>query len=576
MGERIEAERSRVKGEAALATVQNAAERRQNTEDLLRQEELLLGTPGQLSGNLGGLSQAELPYAGRFEFDSQQFESIAGRTKWTAGAQAGVQSANKLLEEAQAAARMGDTTRAESLREQANAAVKGGLPGGMSNLWSGSLGNAIQLRTDPNVEAATRLSSPLAQTVGANVARGRELADPNSAERQRLFGQVVSAPVAEISSGQRAALGNIGSRTSSALRDLDQGFGRAIGELTTGERKSLSELDAGFGRALQAITVGEAKSIGEVDNGLNYALEAVRKATENALRSIEAGAGDTRRAATDKMRQRGAAARPFETQQVQARVEERFATQRAISETEGGRQQAALQAGAAGERAGIYERANTNRAELESNEATQKSNVIMGAASGRAQLEGQQAMTKAQIQEQAGMAEAQINLQATLAKADVMQRGTMFVEQFSADFSFASVNQAQAFLQNQAGVREQFQGAMDNLALAGASLLDAQSARAQQASLAMMGTADEGGSGWLQVGAAIAGGAAGFFIGGPTGALAGAQLGGALAGGGGGGGGISFPQRQTAAGPARRTGTPPINPNAPQRPDLGRGPTIGI
>lgn len=515
MGARIEAERSRVKGAEAQAMVQQRVQERKSTEQMLMQQEQLLGTPGQVAGNLGGgVSSAELPYAGRYNLDTAAFEQIAGRTKWTAGAQAGVDKANDLLEQAQAAARAGNTEQAAALKAQADAALKSGLPNTalFNNLWGGPLQGAFQYQTDPNVEAATRLNSPLAQTVGANVARGRELADPNSAARQQLTQNIVNAPVAEINSGQRAALSNISTRTNSALSAIDTGFGQAISEITTGEAKSLSELDAGFGRALQAITVGEAKSIGEVDAGLQYALEAISKGTENALRAIESGVQGTRRAMTDQMRQRGAAARPFQAQAVQARTEEKFATDRAIVETERGKQDAQLQASAAGARAGIYERSNASRAQLEASEATQKSGVIMGAASQRAQLEGTQAQTTADIQIRAGLAEAQINMQATLAKADVMQRGQMFVEQFSADFSFQSVAQAQAFLNNQAGVREEYQRSLDNLAVAGAGFANASADRAHQSSMQLQ-ELSAAAPAWLMVVAAIAGSASGAATG---------------------------------------------------------------
>jgi hypothetical protein len=570
MGARIEAKKSEQLGTVARLEIQNAAKRRTETEQFLMQQEQLLGTPDQIMGRLGGgVSNSELPYIQRYQFNDSQASSLTGQQYKIDSLKSGVTKANSLLEQAQAAARAGDMAGAQQLKLQADNAVLGDF----ASATRGKIfkdptiyGSLITQTQDPNVAAATRLNSPIAQTVGANVAKGREFADPNSAASRQLFNSVVTAPVAEVSAGQRAALGNISSRTSSSLRDLDAGLGRALAEFTGGEVKALSAIDSGFGRALQAITVGESKSVGEIESGLQYALTAVQKATENALRAIESGAEGTRRAAVDQMRQRGSAARPFETQAVQARTEERFSTQRAITETEKGRQEAALQAGASGEKAGIYERSNMARAGLESDAASQRSGIIVNAANNRGSAQLSTAQQRANLQFEAGMAEANINLQATLAKGNLMQQGTQFTEQFRADFSFASVNQAQAFLSNQAGVREEYQSALDNLALAGATLAQKQSEQALNYSMSL-GAHGGDPSGAIQIGATVLGAVGGFIASGgnPAGALAGAQLGGMLGG--------AATGRQISAGQAsqidfgalRRSpparGTPPINPS---------------
>jgi hypothetical protein len=537
-GPRVTRKNSELLGKAAVLRLDNAAQRRMQTEQLLTQQELYLGTPNQVAGKLpGGLNPAELPYAMRYSFNEGAASGLTAKPYKIEALRSGVNTANGLLAQAQAAAAAGDLSGAATLKEQADAAVLGEF-----NAQTGArkaifrdpsiYGTLITSSIDPNVEALTRLNSPIAQTVGGNLARGRELSDPNSGARRQLQQNIVGAPVAEISAGQRAALGNISGRTSSALRDLDMGLGRALAEFTGGEVKALSELDAGFGRALQAITVGESKSVGEIDSGLQYALTSVQKATENALRAIESGAEGTRRAATDQMRQRGSAARPFETQAVQARTEERFATQRAITETERGRQEAALQAGAAGEKAGIYERSNLARAGLESDAAGQRAGIIVNAAGNRGGAELNTAQQKASLQQQAGIAEAGINLQATLAKGDLMQRGEMFIEQFSADFAFNSAQQAQAFLQNQSGIREQYQGALDNLALATAGILQQQSAQAQQFSQFL--TLGQGPPAGLEFLGAALGAIGGGYA---TGKKEKAAQGQAAGGGGGGGGG---------------------------------------
>lgn len=592
MGARIEAKKAEQLGSAARLEIQNATKRRMETEQFLIQQEQLLGTPDQVAGRLGGgVSNSELPYLQRYQFNDSAAGSVTGAQYKIDTLKSGVAKANSLLDQAQSAARAGDLAGAQQFKLQADEALMGDFnakTGARNSPFRDPLifGQLITQTQDPNVAAATRLNSPIAQTVGANVAKGREFADPNSAASRQLFNSVVTAPVAEISAGQRAALGNIGSRTSASLRDLDAGLGRALAEFTGGEVKALSAIDSGFGRALQAITVGESKSVGEIESGLQYALTAVQKATENALRAIESGVQGTRRQMTDQMRQRGAAARPFQAQAVQGRTEERFATQRAITETEKGRQDAALQAGASGEKAGIYERANMARAGLESDAAGQRSNVIFTAAQNRGSAELGTAQQKANLQIQAGIAEANINLQATLAKGNLMQEGAMAVERFRADFSFLSVNQAQAFLQNQAGVREEYQGALDNLALAGAQLSQRQSelanaravalgAESQKSSpIATIGLAVVGavagfftaGAGWALTATALSGAAAGASAGATVGSkIDAARAGNAGGGGGGGGGGFSFSFPQPA-----NNGTPGINPNAPDPRMVGR------
>ena len=470
MGEAHAKARQRLYQAEAQAKLDQRVRERQSTEQMLIQQEMMLGSPEQISGNLaGGVAQQALPYTQRYSLDP----GITVSQRRIGQINTALGNANDLMGQAQAAAEAGDLQLAEQLRAQADAAAYDFRAGEKS-----SVSSFISLQQDPSVAAATRLNSPLAQAVGQQVAMGRAYSDPNSSESRRLFSQVVDQPVSEIRQGTQQAVGALNASRSSALARVDSGFAQALSEITGGEVRALAEIDSNFAAALQSLDVGRANSITEINNGLSYALEAVQLQAENARRALDAGLRQTRAQVTMGLRaQGGGAARAGVSQAIQSRAEEGFATQRARTFTDQGQQQAALSAAAASEKAGIEMDTGMAKGQLQARQGELSSGVIMSAAQQRSNVQYGSAELAAQIEMQAGLAEAQIRQQGALAAADLMSRGTMAVEEFRANYSFAATQNAQAFLQNQGGVREQFQASMDNLAMAQAQLADTAAGR---------------------------------------------------------------------------------------------------
>lgn len=528
MGARIEQKKSDLQASAAQNIVNNRLDEARRTEALLAQEQSLLGTPAQVRGQLGGaVSPGELPFAGRFQLNESALAGLTSKGTKVDAIKGGVAKANDLMAQAQAAAAAGNAQLAQTLAAQAQSAVLGDLPANSIFKDPTVFGSVVTLQTPNATQASTFLNSPLAQTVGANLAQGRAFADPNSPESQALFGRVVTQPANAIDASLRAGLGSISSGLSASLRDIDAGRTRALMALDTGLQTSLASLDAGLASGEKAIGLG----------------------LENSLRSIDSTSRENLRQARDASLTRGAASRPFQQQAVTNRAEEVLTGQRVSSQTEAGRQSAALEAGVASQRAGIQFETGQGKAQVETSASTSRAN----------------------LQTQAGIQEAQINIQAGIQKAQVLQQGAQFFETFRANFSFASVQNAQAFLSNQAGVREEFQTRLDNLTLASANL--EQHASDQAAALAAELRADQRAQDAARKQLVLTGVGAVLTI--ATAGIAGGTIsaigGGSFLGGAAQGilGSITPASGnrtiETSGKPVIRTsaGTPPFNPNAP-------------
>jgi hypothetical protein len=189
MGKRTELYRSYVSGQAAQARVLDADRRRLTTERNLTMQEQLLGTQAQVGGDLGGLSPEELPFAGRYELDTGYIGGLkahrAGRYLQMEDFERNMATANKLMDEAQAAARSGDLELAGKLRAQAEAGLGADISGSLVGS-STELLPAFKFIESAEAKAKSRLGSPMAQTVGKLVQQGRSFLDPESAESLRF------------------------------------------------------------------------------------------------------------------------------------------------------------------------------------------------------------------------------------------------------------------------------------------------------------------------------------------------------------------------------------------------------
>jgi hypothetical protein len=177
---------------------------------------MMLGTEAQLSGNLAGaVSEAEIPFISRYAVDEGVVSTLSSHEK--AGGigthiRANARKANQLMEQAQEASRNGDIATASRLRAQAENTLAD--PGGRHAGWYPVLGaedirSAFVLNQNPEVEGATRLSSPMAKTAGQLVKQGREFLDPESETsrgyRQSLTEGAQRSIAAESRSAQRQA-----------------------------------------------------------------------------------------------------------------------------------------------------------------------------------------------------------------------------------------------------------------------------------------------------------------------------------------------------------------------------------
>jgi len=269
-------------------------------EDRRALTEGLLGTEAQVAGTLGGVSAEVLPFTTRYKLDpilAQQMtlnlpkrpekegfldsltslkglagalsgtgvmdaikragslasggggggsegvyygDSEWGRTefgKMLTGAQA---EANSLLEDAQAAAQAGDFDTAQQLKELADKYLyeRFGKHPELSKM-TGGMGALFAKYEDPTTRAKSQLGSEAARTVGAQVKRGRELTDPNSAEYQRTLAELQN-PIKE---GVDMAERNIAAGMRGAERYAKQvGASRGAARSFQGEMNAYSNV----------------------------------------------------------------------------------------------------------------------------------------------------------------------------------------------------------------------------------------------------------------------------------------------------------------------------------------------
>lgn len=225
-----------VRGQEALSRSDQARQARQQREEILRQQESLLGTEAQREGFDGEYSSEVTPYTGRYSLDDPLLSTItAGRWgykgllggtldqafgttrdfgSYNEYAGSVVQEANSLMEQAQSAAQSGDFTQAQALREQAQGMIDTGLRG-----LGGLSASAVTFAENEEYAARAQLSSPMAQTVGEVVFQGREFLDPESDTSQRFRRSLTEEAERAITTETRQA--------ARSMRDLSLGRGAA-------------------------------------------------------------------------------------------------------------------------------------------------------------------------------------------------------------------------------------------------------------------------------------------------------------------------------------------------------------
>lgn len=247
MGRRTERFRSHQAGAHASRTQQRAMERRQAAEDRRYFLEQGLGTAAQREGELG-VDPNVSPFTQRFQLDRAAARSLAGHEKGYGIFESlahNEKAANRLMEQAEEAARSGDLEKASALKSQAEEKLVDprtrGSFGGPGMGWY-PLTNPEQVRSVFSVEenaaarAAGQLGSPLAQSMGEMVHQGREFLDRDS-ETSREFRASLRDPALEAIEGERK-LGERGlaSERRGALRQQrDVGLSRGAGRRATAE-----------------------------------------------------------------------------------------------------------------------------------------------------------------------------------------------------------------------------------------------------------------------------------------------------------------------------------------------------
>ena len=123
MGKSTERYRSYIGQQAAQSTSAAAERSRLANERTLRQQEQLLGTDAQLSGNLTDISEEELPYLGSYSLDAGYAANLAGSHEKAGDIkhimEMNVQEANQIMAQARSAAAAGDLEKAEQLKLEA-------------------------------------------------------------------------------------------------------------------------------------------------------------------------------------------------------------------------------------------------------------------------------------------------------------------------------------------------------------------------------------------------------------------------------------------------------------------------
>jgi len=242
-----------------------AEERRQQSERQLGIEESLLGTDEQVAGNLGGVSAELQPYLARYTFDKNA-ETLkrdglnASFTIKKANLQGRTDTANALLQQAEDAARGGNFTLAEQLKDQARQSLTANPKGfgvmagmeGLESIWS--------LVQDPAMAARTRLASPQALLVGRQLQEARQFSDFNSEasvnERKLMSAsgeRAIAAGARDAARANRLGATSTGGAQSAYGRQLaDERFSRQAGQdkaqLFAGVANQFQQMQRAYGK----------------------------------------------------------------------------------------------------------------------------------------------------------------------------------------------------------------------------------------------------------------------------------------------------------------------------------------
>ena len=302
---------ARISEATAQAQLNTGERRRVAAEEQLRIGERLLGTDAQVEGNLGGPSEAEVPFIQRYQLNSALADAVEANslgTKAGGSLQNDVNEANKILERAQAAAASGDLEGANQLRAEAQQYLDGQIRGlGARN--AGAAANLFALVTDPDLAARSQLSSPLAQTAGTLVRQGREFLDPNSETSLRYKASLTTNAQRSITASERGALrrGRDLGLARGAARNAyaDRAFDQRVREGSAFQR---AQVETEAARAFEDFSRGFAERTAAFGQAFLANQSGIREQFQSSLDALLTSSAQLSNAAADRVTAANAAA----------------------------------------------------------------------------------------------------------------------------------------------------------------------------------------------------------------------------------------------------------------------------
>lgn len=229
MGKRHAAANAGLERAKADEAIRESESRRTSAE---RERQLLtsyLGSQEQVAGTgRFGVTPEALKYTQRYTIDARTLAEIqaagqgirgqtdpfqqAGRNVVEFG-QGFANQANDLLAQAEAAARAGDISKAETLFAQAQTVISG---------VSQHAQSAFNLGGGEESAAAVRASSTEGKIVGRQLLTAQQLQDPNSQTAQGLRGRLLEPTLGAIESGTEKVIGEISQAEKEAQKVIDE------------------------------------------------------------------------------------------------------------------------------------------------------------------------------------------------------------------------------------------------------------------------------------------------------------------------------------------------------------------
>lgn len=419
---------------AGIATAQadeqlREAEARRNSAE--RERQLLtsyLGSQSQVqgTGSFANVDPNVLKYTQRYSVDQRALQEILTSGSQVKrqedpfqGADNRVRGGLSLQDYSQ-----GYATRANDLLAQAEAAARAGDFTGADQLYSQAqavIGGISQVAQGSYNLGGGEES---AAAIRASSAEGRIVG------RQLLAAQELQDPNSATSTGLRGRL------LDPSLSIIEQSAQSALGEIESGEQG-----------ALASINQGTLDSVGQIDASEREAQTAIDENIRNAERAI----ASERSEIDGQIRQRGAGGGVGVNARSQIALQSQAASQ------------------ASRQRAGVYSTAASQAAQVRSEAGRIRASIYDDDAAQRASIQTDAALQRAQVFTMQGAQRAQLTAEVSL-----------YMNEFTKRMAEDSVALAQQWVDGTAGVRDEFQAALDRFSIIGIEMANQRAVIAQQ------------------------------------------------------------------------------------------------